>query len=64
MSRMLTEGVEDTSNVMYENVKAGTKRNTVSISKYSMSGTLYFVKVKLIQIEKNCIILCYVLIDH
>ena len=33
-------------------------------SKYSMSGSPYFVDVELIQIEKNGIILCYVLLDH
>ena len=51
---MLTEGVEDASTAMYENVKAWIKRNAVSISgsrtrfsKYSMSGSPYFADVEL-----------------
>ena len=65
---MLTEGVEDASTARYENVKAlpsinvWIERNAVSISgsrtrfsKYSMSGSPYFVDVELIQIEKNAL---------
>ena len=72
---MLTEGVGDASTAMHENVKAlpsihvWIKRNALSISgsrtrfsKYSMSGSPYFVDVELIQIEKR-ITLCYVLLS-
>ena len=74
---MLAAGVEDASTSMYKNVKAFAeihvwiKRNAVSISgsrtrfsKYSMSGSPYFVDVELIKIENNRIILCYVLLHH
>ena len=62
---MLTEGVEDTSTAMYENVRAFgfnsclDKRERclnfwqpAEVFKTPMSGSPYFVDVELIQIEK------------
>ena len=76
VSRMLTEGVEDTSIAMYENVRAFGFNSCLDkrerclnfwrgrrsrFSKYSMSGSLYFVDVELIQIQKtalHCAMFC------
>ena len=63
VSRMLTEGVEGVSTVMYENVLKSLTLNSCldkkerclnfwqpdEFSKYSMSGSPYFVDVELIR---------------
>jgi len=67
---MLTEGVEDASTAMYENVEFSLKKGTLSQFRAAgqgfqntLSDSLYFIYVELIQKEKTalyCAMFCYI----